>query len=163
MDRISSSVSQPWQLQTTKAEKQIPADFDLAKVKPAKPAKPEASPPLVGPTLPQDQVKTETYPGQTFEKEFKMPTLKGDIENFVEGLGTGEKAALGGAVAAGSLAAGNLKVNVPVNENTTLNLNVRTRSNGAAREAAENPAMLMFPDAKEPKGSGISLGIKTRF
>ena len=163
MGIISSSQSQQWQLQGAKPEKQIPADFDLAKVNAPKSA--EKAPEPLGPVelKTKDQVDTEKYRLKPFDKEFKMPTLEDDIKQFVGDLDTGEKVLLGGAFAAGGLANGKLNVKVPVGDKSSLSLDIRTQPNQAAKRLAENPAELMFPDAKEPKNPGIRLGFKTEF
>lgn len=168
MGIISSSQSQQWQLQGAKPDKQMPADFDLAKVQSPKPAEKAAEKTpeqFIGPVLSEtkDQVDTENYRVKPFDKEFKMPTLEDDLKQFVGDLDKGEKMALGGALAAGSLANGKLNVKVPVGDKSSISLDIRTKPNQAAKRLAENPAELMFPDAKEPKNPGISLGFKTKF
>ena len=164
MGSISASQSQQWPLQGAKPEKQVPADFDLARVKNPE-ASEKAPEKLIGPveSAPQDQVETEKYRVKPFDKEFKMPTLEDDIKQFVGDLDKGEKAALGGALAAGSLASGKLKVKVPVGDESSISLDIRTRSNQSAKRLSENPAELMFPDAKAPKTPGVSVGFKTQF
>lgn len=164
MGIISSSQSQQWQLQGAKPEKQVPADFDLANVNSPQAAE-KAPAQVIGPvdSEPKDQLDTEKYRLKPFDKEFKMPTLEDDVKQFVSDLGKGEKAVLGGALAAGSLANGKLKVKVPVGDKSSISLDIRTKPNQAAKRLSENPAELMFPDAKEPKNPGISLGFKTRF
>ncbi len=165
MGKISSSQSQQWQLKPTKTQEQIPSDFDLSKIKGEKPAVKDDKQ-LMGPPAsaePKDQVKIEKYRLKEFDKEFKMPSLEDDIKKAVGDLGKGEKAVLGGALAAGKLATGNLKVKMPLSEQSSISLDIRTKPNKSAERFAKDPGEFMMPDVKEPKNPGISLGFKTKF
>lgn len=167
MPRLNSAATSPALPPQAAAPAQTPvgsAPFDLAQITPQASAEPAATPaPFIGPVVQDDTTVRASSPFEPVGRQFERPTLREEFSEFVDNLSTGEKAALGGAYAAGRLAEGHLEFSVPLSGGAELSLDIRTRENRAARQEAIAPGSQFLPNAGTPRGAGASFEIKLPF
>ena len=136
-------------------------NFDLANLNPETVA--AAAEVQIGPTV---QNEVESYSTSVFDpvvRNFEPVDASQRIAEFIDNLGMEEKLALGSMYAAGSLARGHLDVKVPLTDRVEVNLDIRTKPNSAALRELDSPGTQFLPDARQPQGTGASVGVKFQF